>query len=114
VSFEVEFRLPTQAYAYINVSIKAENAGELESQLQDLQNVMMDRVSQTYNKCVEILNGKPVSSEPVKAKPVVDTPEPTANELIKSELGGTVISVTDTPKPWERAKPATASSIADF
>jgi hypothetical protein len=98
--FEAELRLPCrQQFAYINIVVRADNAEELKDALEDAtQGLLAQELAAYHGMAYDVVMGN-------RAKPA-----PSAQVLIESELGGKVIEqapVTgDSPKPWERAKPA--------
>lgn len=116
---EVELRLPTKhQYAYVNVKIQGETAEAVSLDLLEMQAGLIEKITSVYNDAINAVQPSTsrasVAKTQAKVDAVVDTPKPTANELIKSELGGVVIEEIAAKKPWERAKPATAAAIEDF
>jgi hypothetical protein len=118
---EVELRLPTKhQYAYVGVKIQGETEAAVSADLDMVRLVLVAKITEVYNGAMDAVQPSTSRAAVKKAQAKVDavsvdaTPEPSAEQLIKGELGGTVITVTDNPKPWERKKPANAAALEDF
>lgn len=122
---EVELRLPTKhQYAYVGVKIQGETSQDVQQELANMQGGLIDSIAGVYNQAMDavqpstsrasVAKATKVNVAPGENAVVVTTDTTTAEELIKSELGGTVVSVTEAIKPWERKKPANAAALEDF
>lgn len=105
MSFKAEFGWAIRPFEYVHLTIEGATIAEFDSELQNLSSALYEELAQKHRN-----GNKIISNEDSRARAI---PNPqstvTAQQLIQSELGGTVISETVNPdqKPWERAKPAT-------
>jgi hypothetical protein len=90
--YEVEFRIPTATYAYVNLKITASHHQELWEELDKLQDDLALKLGRTGAALIGAVNHGHANPGAVP----VDTdepPVPDATQLIKSELGGKVVAV---------------------
>lgn len=108
--FEAELRLPCkQPYAYISVWVRGETDEELYKALEKVEASLTEKLTTVHQHAYDIVMGV---KKPIK-------PEPQAQALIESELGGKILeekpveakaavtAAVEGQKPWERPKPAT-------
>lgn len=120
MTFSTELRLPAkQQFAYINITVTGETIEEFNENLADLSQSTFDDLKRIHDQACDTVNPSTSRANVAKAKAasvtILDSQDKaTASELIKSELGGKVVSETETKKPWDRPKPATAAVLEDF
>jgi len=116
---DIEYRLPSKIpYGYVNVKFTLEETPEPEILAAMYASYAMAFAEQERKSLDEY--GKPVQARtaPSEATPEVAAPKPvhgvpadaevSAEDLIKQELGGVVVSEEIHEKPWEQDVPAAA------